>query len=48
LSFIVIAPRDTTEKHDCRVVDVVVMALQSILLLTPCTFVILDVVDPHQ
>jgi hypothetical protein len=42
-----IAPCEMT-RNDCRIVDVVVVSLQSILLLALCTFAIIDVVDPHQ
>jgi hypothetical protein len=34
-------------KNDCSIVNVVVMVLQSILLLAPPTFAIVDVADPH-
>ncbi len=35
-------------KNDCYIVNVVVMALRSILLLAVHAFTIVDVVDPHQ
>jgi hypothetical protein len=46
--FIVVASCDATIKNDCPVLDVVVVALQSILSLAPCTFAIINVVDLHQ
>jgi hypothetical protein len=45
--FIVVAPCNASIKNNCGVVDVVVMALRSILLLALHTFAIIDVVDPH-
>jgi hypothetical protein len=35
-------------KNDCRAINVVIAASQSILLLALHTFAIVDVVDPHQ
>jgi hypothetical protein len=43
------APCNTTYKeNNCHVVDVVLMASQSISLLALCAFAIVDLVDPHQ
>jgi hypothetical protein len=47
LSVVVIAPRGMT-RNDCRVVDVVILSLRSILLLAFPAFAIIDEVDLHQ
>ncbi len=41
-------PCNPSIKNDCCVIDIVVVALQSILLLVICAFAIIDVVHPHQ
>jgi hypothetical protein len=46
-SFIVVAPCNMTSRNDCCVVDVQIMALQSILLLALCAFAIINAVHPH-
>jgi hypothetical protein len=46
-SVIVISPCNMTIKKDCRIVDVCIVELQSILLLALCPFAIIDVVLSH-
>jgi hypothetical protein len=36
-----------TSRNDCRIVDVHIMALESILLLALCAFAIVNAVHPH-
>ncbi len=44
---VVIAPHDMTIRNDCRIVNVVIKASQSISLLASRAFTIIDAVNPH-